>query len=112
MAGEGDALLLNLTKLSKGKYLKAAAVGQNRAVPAGECVNAAQLPHQLVSGAHMEVIGITQLYLAVQVSQVVSGNGALDGTAGRHIHKRRRLNHAMHSREFTAPGTFLLREDF
>ena len=41
MGGEGDALLLDLAQLCQGKDLKAAAVGEDGAIPAHEPVQSA-----------------------------------------------------------------------
>ena len=58
MAGEGDALFLNLTQLCKGKNLETTAIGQDRTLPAGESMEASQILHQSIPWTHMEMISV------------------------------------------------------
>lgn len=104
MGGEGDALLLDVPQLSQRKHLKPAAVRQDGAVPAGELSNAAQLFHRFIPGTQVQVIGVAQLHLAVQVFQIVGGYGALDGPSGGHIHKGRGLYRAVDCLKFSPAG--------
>ena len=67
MRGKGHALFLDLAKPRKGKHLKSAAVGQDRAVPAHELVEAAHLPHHIVAGAKVQVVGVGKLDLAAEI---------------------------------------------
>jgi hypothetical protein len=50
---EGGALLGDFALLRQAEHLEAAAVGEHGAVPGDEAVQAAQLPHQLLSGRSM-----------------------------------------------------------
>ena len=52
----------------------------------------------------MQVIGIAQHHLALQLLQVISGNTALDGSRRRHIHKGRRLHRTMYGGKRSPPG--------
>jgi hypothetical protein len=60
MAGERDAFLGDLAQVRQAHDLIAAAVGQDRAVPAHEFVQPAQPRHALRAGAQHQVIGIAQ----------------------------------------------------
>lgn len=52
----------------------------------------------------MQVIGIAQHYLALQLLQVISGNTALDGSRRRHIHKGWRLHRTMYGGKRSPPA--------
>ena len=60
VAGEGDGLFLDLGDAGQGHDLEAAAVGQDRLVPAHEFVEAAQPLHPLGAGAQHQVVGVAQ----------------------------------------------------
>ena len=63
MGGKGDALLLDFPQARQGEHLEAAAVGENGAVPTHKLVKAAHLPHHVVAGPQVEVIGVGKLDL-------------------------------------------------
>ena len=107
--GEGDALLLDVPQLSQREHLEPAAVCQDGAVPAGELADTAQLFHGLIPGPQMQVIGVAQLHLAVQVFQIVGGHSALDGPGGGYVHKGRGLHRSVDRlKPATAGGALLL----
>lgn len=51
----------------KGKYLKPAAVSQDRAVPVHKLVEAAHLAHHIVTGAQMQVVRVGKLDLTAEI---------------------------------------------
>ena len=90
-----DPFLLDLSQTGQGKHLKAAGVRQDRPVPVHEPVQAAELPDQLVAGAHMQMVGVGELHLGADLAQVVGGNRALDGAHRAHVHEHRGLDGAV-----------------
>ena len=113
MAGEGDALLLDLPQGGQGEDLEAAGVREDGAVPADELVEAAHLPHHLIAGAQVEVIGVGELDLAAHFLQVVGTDTALDGALGADVHEDRGLHGAaVGALEFAPPGLSLGFDDF
>ena len=106
--GEINALLLDFPQTGEGKYLEAAGVRQDGAVPVDEFVKPAQLADNPVAGAQMKVIGIAQFNLTAHLLQVMSGNAAFDGALCADIHEYRRLDHtAVGAGKFAASGTAL-----
>ena len=63
-----NALFFDFSQARKGKYLKPAAVGQDRAVPVHKLVEAAHLAHHIVAGAQMQVVRVGKLDLTAEVS--------------------------------------------
>ena len=105
MGGEIDPLLLDLPQGGQGEHLKSAGVRQNGAVPVHKLVEAPHLPHDLIAGAQVQVVGVAELDLAPHLLQVVGGDAALDGGLGAHVHKDRGLNGAaVGAGKFTAPS--------
>ena len=108
VGGEGDPLLLDVPQLGQGEHLEAAAVRQDGALPAGEFAYAPQLFHDLVPGPQVQVVGVAQLHLAVQVFQVVGGHRPLDGPGGGYVHKGRGLHRAVDGLKLPPAGAALL----
>ena len=67
-------------------------------------MQAAQLLHDFVRGAQMQMIGIGKLHLAADGLQILRTQSALDGTLRAHIHKNRGLDNAMSAGEFPTTG--------
>ena len=86
------------------KHLKAAAVGEDGAVPAGEFMQPAHAVDEVISGAHMQMVGVAQHHLTVQLLQIEGGHAALDGAAGGNIHKRRGLHGAVGGFKYAPAG--------
>ena len=113
MAGEGDALLLDLPQGGQGEDLEAAGVREDGAVPADEFMEASHLPHHLVARAQVEVIGVGELDLAAHLLQIVGADAALDGPLGADIHEDGGLHRAaVGALELTPPGLPLSFDDF
>ena len=94
MAVEGHTLLRDLPQLRQRKNLESAAVGQNRFFPGHELVQAAQVADQLITGTHVQMIGVGQLDLTADCLQILRRERALDGRLRADIHKHRRLDRA------------------
>ena len=112
VGGKGDSLLLDLAQAGQGEHLEPAGVGEDRAVPPHELVQAAHLAHHLVAGAQVEVVGVGQLHLAADLLQIQGGYRPLDGPLGAHVHEHRRLHRAVGAGEHAPPGLPLCFQDF
>ena len=100
---EGDPILGDISQLGQGKDLKSAAVGENRLVPIEKFMDAAKLINNILAGANVEVIGVGKLHLTADMLQVASGDPALYGGAGAHVHENRGLYIAVYG--FKGAGT-------
>ena len=70
------------------------------------------LPHHVIAGAQVQVVGIGQLDLASQLLQVESIDAPLDGPLRTHVHEHRRLHlAAVGALEFAAPGLAFVFDD-
>ena len=76
MRGERHALFLDLAQLCERKHLKAAGIGQDRTVPGHEFVDAAELAHDFVARAQMQVVGVGELDLCADALQILSARDA------------------------------------
>src|SRR5260221_19554 len=97
------AILVHRPQRGEGENLKASRVGENRAVPLHERVEAAKVPDQLVARAEMQVIRIRENHLRVHRTQVV-GIQRLDGGERADGHECRRLHDAMRRGKPRGPG--------
>ena len=89
MGAELDAVLLYLPALREAEHLVAAAVGEDRLVPANEFVEAAPPGDQLVAGPQHQVIGVAENDARADLLKVLRSQGfnrALG--ADRHEHGR------------------------
>ena len=76
---------------SQGENLKAAAVGQNRAVPMLELVQSAGLAEYLQTGTEVQMIGISKYDFRTDIFLQFLVIHTLDGAYGTHGHKYRGL---------------------
>src|ERR1051325_8297518 len=91
MRTKTDSFLRHLAQLAQAEDLEAAGISQQRAVPAHEAVQPAQLAHQLMSRPKIEMVGIAKNDLRSQLFNDVLRNG-LDRACGAHGHKGRRFD--------------------
>ena len=87
MGGEIHALFLDLAQAGQGEHLESAGVGQDRAVPGHELMQASHFAHNLVRRTEMQMVCIGQFHLAANIFQVFCTQCALDGALGANIHK-------------------------
>ena len=73
------ALLAQLAYAGEAEHLEAAAVGEHRAVEAVEPVEAAGLAEYLSAGAQIEMVGIAQDYLRLDIILKLADVYSLDG---------------------------------
>ena len=92
VGGKIDPLLLDAAQFCQREDLKAAAIGQNGAVPVHKLVQSPHLADQPVAGADMEMVGVGKLHLTADLAQEHGVDAALDGGAGAHVHEHRGLN--------------------
>ncbi len=91
MRAKGHAVVGYLAQLRQGEHLKATTVGQDRTIPAHELVQAASLFDNLGTGPQVQVIGVAQNDLRLDVMQLGHGDSFHRGP-GADWHKDRRLN--------------------
>ena len=111
MRVERYAFLGNVAQLGKAEHLKSAAVGQDRAVPAGKLVQAAHIGNDLITGTQVEMIGVAQHDLCADFFQIMCRKPAFDRGSSGNVLESRCLNRAVHSLELAAAGCtlFLIR---
>lgn len=103
MAIEAHAVLSYLPQLGKGKYLKPSAVCQDRSVPGHEPVKPSEGLYELVSRTDVQVIGVRQLNLAADISQVPRRERTLYRALGTYVHEHRCLHRTVRAGKFAAP---------
>ena len=94
MGAERDAVVGDFAETAQAEYLKAARIGENRARPGHELVQAAHPANQFVPGAQIKMVGIREDDLRVEFFEVALGL-ALYGRRRAHRHERRSFDHAM-----------------
>ena len=111
--GEIDSLLFDPPEGGQRKDLEAAGIRQNGAVPVHELMEPPHLPHQLVAGTEVKMVGIAQLNLAADLPEVKGVHASLDSGLRAHVHKDRRLDHAaVGAGKLSAPGAALCLQQF
>src|SRR5688572_11381493 len=58
VAAKRNTFIIDLTQCSEAKHLKPARIGQHWAIPTHKIVQAAKLMDQVITGTHIEMIGI------------------------------------------------------
>ena len=91
---KANPLLRELSHRTEAEDLVAAAVRQNRSVPAHEAMQPAQLANQLGAWPEIEVIGIPKQNLATHLFQI-SGQHRLYRSLSAHGHKSGRFDNAV-----------------
>ena len=94
VGAERHPLLGDLAHGRQAQHLVAAAVGQDRPVPAHERVQPAHVPDQLLPRAHVQVVGIAEDDLARHLAEIARGEG-LDRAAGADGHEGGGFDHAV-----------------
>ena len=107
MGIEIDSLFFDLSKLCKGKDLKAAGICEDRPVPVHELMKTAHGFHLVVARTHMQMIRIGKLYLRSDFPQIHGRYCALNRSHRTHIHKYRCLDRPVNRMEFCPLGTSL-----
>src|SRR6266480_4395558 len=95
--------LADPAELRQAPDLEPAGVGEERAVPRHEPVEAAELADELVAGPEQEVEGVAEHDLRARRTEVVRRE-ALHGAARADGHEHRRLDRAVAGRETAGAG--------
>ena len=95
VALEGDAFLFDLAPMRQRVHLKAAAIGQDRSLPAIEAVQTAGFLQHLQAGAQVKVIGVAQTNLCLNVVDQLMLMHCLDRGRRTDGHEDRCLNRAV-----------------
>jgi len=96
MAGEGDGLFRDLADAAQAHDLEAAAVGEDRPVPAHEAVEAAQPLHPLGRRPQHQVVGVAQNDVGPGLDDLINRQG-LDRAGRADGHEGRRADVAARS---------------
>ncbi len=102
MAAKLDAFLGQFPEVGEAHHLISAAVGQDRARPVHEFVQAAQLRHPLRAGAQHQVVGIAQDDIGAGIAHGLGRHG-LDRRGGPHRHEGGRADLAPAHRNRAGP---------
>ena len=92
---EQHALFGDLAQAVETEDLKAAGIGEDRPRPGHELVQSAELADGLVPGPQIQMIGVAQDDLGVQVVQQIARQDAFDGRLRADGHEHRSLDVAM-----------------
>lgn len=87
MRAEFGSLLGELAVVGERKHLKAAAVGEQRACPPVEFVETAGFGDYLHAGTQIEVVGVAEYYLGVDVVGKFMLMHTLNRAEGAHRHE-------------------------
>ena len=94
MRSELDAVLVYLPALGEAEDLVAAAVGQDRLVPANELVEAAAARDQLIARPQHQVIGVAENDAGADLLKMLRSQG-FNRALGADRHEHRRLDLAV-----------------
>src|SRR5439155_6317199 len=108
---EGDAVVVDPEqRVAQGEDLEAAGVGEDRPVPACECVQTAKLRDDILAGPEVEVVGVAEDHRRADSTELVRVH-ALDRAFRAHGHERRRRNLAVRGADQTGPRLAVGRGD-
>ena len=105
--GEGHALLGHLAPVREREHLETARIGEDRAVPRHEAVQAAVRLDHLEPRAQEQVEGVAEHHFRAEVSQL-PGQHALHRTVGADRHERRRLDRSTREGHAATPRAAVL----
>ena len=100
---EGHALFLDLAHGAQAEYLETTGVGEDRAFPLHEIVQAVVLLDHLGARTQPQVEGVAEDNLGAGGDDIARQH-ALDGAVGADRHERRGLHGAARERQATATG--------
>ena len=100
---EHHAAVIDLVEVPQAEHLKPPGVGQHRAVPAHEPVQASGGLNDGLAGLKVQVIRIRQHHLGARPSQLLRAD-SLDGGQGPHRHEAGGLNRPMRRLKTAAAG--------
>ncbi len=111
---EDDAFFDDFADTGEAEDLKSAGIGEDGARPGHEAVQSAEGADELVTGAQVEVIGIAEEDLDVEILGEVALGEALDGGLGADGHEDGRADIAVRGMQYpgAGPGDGALGLDF
>ena len=98
MRAERNALIADLAKIAEAENLEAARVRENRVRPGHKSVQPAHFANQFVAGTQIEMIGVRENDLRAESFEVLL-RLPFHRRGGSNGHERRRLDHAVRSRQ-------------
>src|SRR5690554_4004353 len=104
MGTKRDPFFRNFPQGTKAKYLKSAAIREDRVVPTHKLMKTAGLRHHITSRSEIKVVGVTQNDLHTQLFQFM-GRCGLNSSLGPYRHENRGLNHTMGCFKLTKTGS-------
>jgi hypothetical protein len=109
--GEAHAFFTDLPELAQREHLEAPGVGEDRALPAHEAMQAVVRGDHVESRSQPQMKRVAEHDLRVHFHQFVRCH-RLDGAIGADRHEHRGLDGAVRERDAGAPGRAIGREDF
>ena len=103
MALELHALLMYLPELAQGEYLKAAAVGEDVAVPVAEVMKPVKGLEDLNTRAKVKMVCVSEYQVVTDLGDIVMMD-AFHGAVGSHGHERGCLDHSVREIDFSGSG--------
>ena len=104
MLGRPAALdLVGDPAVDQAEDLEAAAIGQDRPIPAHEAMQPAHTRDQLVAGLKVQVVGVAENDLRAVIAHLV-GRQRFDGAARADRHKHGRLDRAVRGGDQAGAG--------
>ena len=101
--GERHAVVVHASQVGQAEDLEAARIGQDRAVPGHEPMQAAEPRDALRSGAQVEVVGVAEDHLGAGRPQIARGQRLHRGL-GADRHELRRVDRAVRGDNAAEPG--------
>ena len=101
---EHHTAVVDLVQVPEAEHLKATGIGEHRAVPAHESVQAAGSGDDLFAGLQMEVVSVRKHHLSACAHQLL-GADPFDCGQGAHGHEPRGRHGAMGCVEAATPGS-------
>ena len=99
---EAGALFLDRAPRGEAEHLIAAAIGQDRARPPDETVQAAASCDEIVAGPQIEVVGVAEQDLRAEPFEIAMSE-PFHRALGADRHERRRLDASMRSCHHATP---------
>ena len=99
---EHHPTVIDLVQVPQAEHLKAAGVGEHRAVPAHEPVQATGRRHDLLPRLQVQVVSVREHHLGSRAPQLIRAD-ALDGGQGSHRHEAWCVHRPMRGLKGAAP---------
>lgn len=104
MGAEENSVFAHFAETVEAKYLEAARIRENGAVPVHEAVEAAELADEFMAGAEVEVVGIRENDFGVEFRGEVIGGEPFHRRLRAHRHKDGGFDGAVGGMQHSGPG--------